>query len=89
MQTGDGRGSDAGRDPAEVTCAYNLTVHVDEHATPRPGTVTGSPDVVADQLLGFLELGFTALSFIPVGPDPAGQAQRLAREVLPALRAAG
>jgi alkanesulfonate monooxygenase SsuD/methylene tetrahydromethanopterin reductase-like flavin-dependent oxidoreductase (luciferase family) len=80
---------DAGRDPAEITCAYNLAVRVDERAEPRPDTVTGPPDVVVDQLLGFLELGFTALNFIPVGPDPAAQVQRLAGEVLPALRAAG
>lgn len=80
---------DAGRDPAEITCAYNLAVHVDEHAEPRPDTVIGPPDAVAEQLLGFLKLGFTALNFIPVGPDPAVQAERLAREVLPALRAAG
>ena len=80
---------DAGRDPAEITCAYNLAVHVDEHAEPRPDTVTGPPDAVAEQLLGFLKLGFTALNFIPVGPDPAVQAERLAREVLPALRGAG
>jgi alkanesulfonate monooxygenase SsuD/methylene tetrahydromethanopterin reductase-like flavin-dependent oxidoreductase (luciferase family) len=80
---------DAGRDPAEITCAYNLAVRVEEHAEPRPDTVTGAPDVVVEQLLGLLELGFSALNFIPVGPDPAAQVQRLAREVLPALRAAG
>ena len=79
---------DAGRDPAEITCAYNLAVRVDEHAEPRPDTVTGPPDAVAERLLGFLELGFTALNFIPSGPDPAEQAERLAREVLPAVRAA-
>jgi alkanesulfonate monooxygenase SsuD/methylene tetrahydromethanopterin reductase-like flavin-dependent oxidoreductase (luciferase family) len=79
----------AGRDPAEITCAYNLAVRVDEHAEPRPDTVTGPPGGVVEQLLGFLDLGFTALNFIPVGPDPASQAERLAQEVLPALRAAG
>jgi hypothetical protein len=35
-----------------------------------------------------VELGFTALNFIPTGPDPAEQAERLAREVVPAVRAA-
>jgi alkanesulfonate monooxygenase SsuD/methylene tetrahydromethanopterin reductase-like flavin-dependent oxidoreductase (luciferase family) len=67
----------AARDPAEITCAYNLAVYVDDHAKPQPGTVTGPPDVVAEQLLGFLELGFTALNFIPTGPDSAEQARRL------------
>jgi probable F420-dependent oxidoreductase len=79
---------DAGRDPAEITCAYNLAVHVDDHARPQPDTVTGPPDVVAEQLVSFLKLGFTALNFIPTGPDAAEQARRLAREVLPAVRAA-
>jgi probable F420-dependent oxidoreductase len=79
---------DAGRDPAEITCAYNLTVRVHDRAKPRPDTVTGPADAVAEQLLGFLGLGFTALNFIPTGPDPAGQAERLAREVLPAVRGA-
>jgi probable F420-dependent oxidoreductase len=78
---------DAGRDPAEITFAYNLAVRVDEHAKPQPNTVAGPPDAVAEQLLGFLELGFTALNFIPTGPDAAEQAERLAREVLPAVRA--
>jgi probable F420-dependent oxidoreductase len=79
---------DAGRDPAEITCAYNLAVRVDEHARPEPNVVTGPPEAVAERLHGFLELGFTALNFIPTGPDPAEQAERLAREVVPAVRAA-
>ena len=78
---------DAGRDPAEITCAFNLAVRVDEHAQPQPNTVTGPPDAVAERLLGFLELGFTALNFIPTGPDATEQAERLARKVLPAVRA--
>jgi alkanesulfonate monooxygenase SsuD/methylene tetrahydromethanopterin reductase-like flavin-dependent oxidoreductase (luciferase family) len=82
-----GAARDAGRDPTEITCAYNLAVQVDEHAKPHPDRVTGSPEMVAEQLLGLLELGFTALNFLPTGPDPAEQAQRLAREVLPAVRA--
>lgn len=79
----------AGRDPAEVTCAYNVGVRVDERAGARPTVVAGPPEAVAERLLGFLELGFTALSLIPVGPDEQEQAERLAAEVVPALRAAG
>jgi probable F420-dependent oxidoreductase len=78
----------AGRDPAEVTCAYNVGVRVDERAGVRPAVVAGPPEAVAERLLGFLELGFTALSLIPVGPDEREQAERLAAEVVPALRAA-
>jgi len=79
--------SAAGRDPAEITCAYNVGVRVDERAEARPDEVVGSPEVVAERLLGFLELGFTALSLIPMGPGQREQAERLAREVVPALRA--
>jgi probable F420-dependent oxidoreductase len=78
---------EAGRDPAEITCAYNVGVRVDERAEARPDQVAGSPDAVAERLLGFLGLGFTALSLIPTGPGQREQAERLAREVVPALRA--
>jgi alkanesulfonate monooxygenase SsuD/methylene tetrahydromethanopterin reductase-like flavin-dependent oxidoreductase (luciferase family) len=78
----------AGRDPAEVTCAYNVGVRVDEQAGAGPAAVAGAPDAVAERLVGFLRLGFTALNLIPVGPGEPEQVERLAREVLPALRAA-
>jgi probable F420-dependent oxidoreductase len=78
----------AGRDPGELTCAYNLEVRLDEHAGARPSVVSGPPDAVTERLLGFLELGFTALNLIPAGPGRDEQVERLAREVLPALRAA-
>jgi probable F420-dependent oxidoreductase len=78
----------AGRDPGEITCAYNLEVRVDEHAGSRPSVVSGPPDAVTERLLGFLELGFTALNLIPAGPGKDDQTERLARDVLPALRAA-
>ena len=78
----------AGRDPGEVTCAYNVGVRVDERAEAGPSAVAGAPGAVTERLLGFLKLGFTALSLIPVGPGEAEQAERLAREVVPALRAA-
>jgi probable F420-dependent oxidoreductase len=78
----------AGRDPDELTCAYNLEVRVDERAEARPSLVSGGPDAVAERLLGFVGLGFTAMNFLPSGPGAAEQAERLAREVLPAVRAA-
>jgi probable F420-dependent oxidoreductase len=76
----------AGRDPAALTCAYNLEVAVGGGA--GPSVVAGSPAELAERLLGFVALGFTALNFLPVGPDQDEQAERLAREVLPAVRAA-
>ena len=80
----------AGRDPGELTCAYNLAVRVDERQRPgtSPSVVTGPADAVAERLAGFVGLGFTALNLQPVGPGTAEQAERLAREVVPAVRAA-
>jgi len=79
---------DAGRDPGAITCAYNLLVRVDHQGDPRPSVVSGSSDAVVERLLGFVKIGFTAMNFKPVGPDEGEQAERLAREVIPAVRAA-
>lgn len=80
---------EAGRDPDEVTCVYNVEVRVGRANHPSPSVVRGSPAAIADQLRRFIALGFTAFNFMPVGPDTAGQAERLAREVLPEVRPAG
>jgi alkanesulfonate monooxygenase SsuD/methylene tetrahydromethanopterin reductase-like flavin-dependent oxidoreductase (luciferase family) len=77
----------AGRDPAEVTCALNLQVRVDSRAEADPAIVSGPPAAVAAELAGFVRMGFTALNLILTGPA-AGQAGRLAREVLPEVSAA-
>jgi probable F420-dependent oxidoreductase len=78
----------AGRRTADITCAYNVAVRVDERAGPEPSRVSGSPTAVVERLRGFLGLGFTALNFMPDWPDKAEQAERLAKEVLPELRSA-
>ena len=78
----------AGREAEEITCAYNVEIRVDEHADAPPSVVSGPPDAVVERLLGFLRLGFTAMNFMPEGPGQDEQAERLAREVIPALRAA-
>jgi probable F420-dependent oxidoreductase len=78
---------EAGRKPADVTCVYNIDVRVDERADERPSVVSGGADVVAERLSGFVGLGFTAMNLFSVGPGQDEQAERLAREVLPALRA--
>jgi probable F420-dependent oxidoreductase len=77
-----------GREPEEITCAYNVEIRVDEHADTPPSVVSGPPDAVVEQLLGFLRLGFTAMNFMPEGPGRDEQAERLGREVIPTLRAA-
>ncbi len=75
--------AEAGRDPDALTYAYNVWAYVEEGATPKKGQVAGGPEEVAEALAGFLRGGFTHLNFATSG-DPAEQAERLAREVLPA-----
>lgn len=76
----------AGRSPEEIVSCYNLEVRIGD-SDPRPDVVSGSPNVVAERLGSFVQLGFTAFNFIPVGPGEAEQRERLAREVIPAVRA--
>jgi alkanesulfonate monooxygenase SsuD/methylene tetrahydromethanopterin reductase-like flavin-dependent oxidoreductase (luciferase family) len=80
-----GAARDAGRDPDELTCVYNLDIRVGE-GSEQPTVVSGSPDSLVDRLAGFLRMGFSALNFIPSGPDQAEQVERLGREVLPGIR---
>ena len=80
---------EAGRQPEEIRCVYNLEVRVGGRRDPRPHVVSGSSDEVAEQLRGFLRLGFTAMNFIPMGPGEEEQRERLALEVVPAVRAGG
>jgi alkanesulfonate monooxygenase SsuD/methylene tetrahydromethanopterin reductase-like flavin-dependent oxidoreductase (luciferase family) len=78
---------EVGRDPEQITCAFHIQIRVDEQARPAPGIVTGPPDAVAEELIGFVRLGFTTLSLTPNGPGAGEQAERLAQEIMPAVRA--
>jgi alkanesulfonate monooxygenase SsuD/methylene tetrahydromethanopterin reductase-like flavin-dependent oxidoreductase (luciferase family) len=78
----------AGRDPDELTYAYNLDVRLDERVEPDPSVVSGSAPAVVDRLVGFVGLGFNALNFKVSGPDRAEQIERLVTEVIPAVKAA-
>jgi alkanesulfonate monooxygenase SsuD/methylene tetrahydromethanopterin reductase-like flavin-dependent oxidoreductase (luciferase family) len=53
-----------------------------------PTFLAGEPDAIADRLLGFVDLGFSAFNLSVSGPAPAEQLERLAREVVPAVRGA-
>lgn len=75
----------AGRDPKAITLAYNLDFRIQEGFS-EPGVVTGSPQQMAEQLVGFVALGFTAMNFSPAGDEPERQVERLAQEVLPIVR---
>jgi alkanesulfonate monooxygenase SsuD/methylene tetrahydromethanopterin reductase-like flavin-dependent oxidoreductase (luciferase family) len=79
---------EAGRDPGEITCAYHVQVRIGTRPGSAPSVVAGPPAAVAETLAGFVRLGFTALSLTPDGPDQEEQAERIAREVIPAVRAA-
>lgn len=83
---------EAGRDPGEITMAYNLLVRVEAHpaaaGAPSPSVISGSGESIAEQLLGFTKLGFNAFNLVPGGPDRLGQVERLGTEVLPGLRGA-
>ncbi|MEU0566006.1 LLM class flavin-dependent oxidoreductase [Nonomuraea sp. NPDC005983] len=76
----------AGRAPEEITCAYNIAIRVDEKAKPDAGTLAGSTAFLSDALRGFRDLGFTVFNLMPVGDGLDEQVERLAREVVPALR---
>jgi probable F420-dependent oxidoreductase len=78
--------AEAGRDPDAIECAYNVSVYVDERGESNPRIVAGPPADVAERLTAFVRLGFTTLIFWARG-GPEGR-ERLAREVLPLVRAA-
>ena len=76
-----------GRDPDEITLAYNIEIRINGRGSSDPGVISGSPDSIVDRLLSLVPLGFTAMNFKPTGGDGREQVERLGREILPALRA--
>ncbi len=78
----------AGRSPETLTLIYNLPIRVDDDAAPAADTVTGSVDAVVEQLVGFTRLGFAGFNVQASGPDRAEQIERIAKEVIPAVRRA-
>jgi alkanesulfonate monooxygenase SsuD/methylene tetrahydromethanopterin reductase-like flavin-dependent oxidoreductase (luciferase family) len=77
-----------GRDPAQITCAYNMEVRIQPRPDESSDVVSGPPEAIAERLTGFVALGFTAMNFSVVGPGEDEQLQRVAAEVLPAVRQA-
>jgi probable F420-dependent oxidoreductase len=80
---------EAGRRPEDITCIYNVEVRVDDRAAPQESVVSGPPEVIVERLSGFARIGFQGFNFLPVGPGRDEQAERLAQEVIPALRGEG
>jgi alkanesulfonate monooxygenase SsuD/methylene tetrahydromethanopterin reductase-like flavin-dependent oxidoreductase (luciferase family) len=82
--------SRAGRDPEALTYGYNIGVLIKEGAAAPAtrGQIAGSPQEVARQLAGFVSRGFSFLNLsLSPAADGVEQRERLAREVLPVLRA--
>jgi alkanesulfonate monooxygenase SsuD/methylene tetrahydromethanopterin reductase-like flavin-dependent oxidoreductase (luciferase family) len=79
----------AGRRPDEIRGILNLSIRIDPDAQPQPDVVTGSAKQVVSQLRDLLGLGFTGFNFIVSGPGRTANMQRIAEEVLPALRSTG
>ena len=79
---------DVGREPKDITLAYNIDFRIDDKASPKPGVLVGPSGQIAQQLISFVNLGFSAMNFSPSGAAPEEQIERLAREVLPAVRSA-
>jgi alkanesulfonate monooxygenase SsuD/methylene tetrahydromethanopterin reductase-like flavin-dependent oxidoreductase (luciferase family) len=77
---------EAGRDPAEITAAYNMLVQLGAEQPGNVMAVAGSAESVADHLLGFTKLGFSSFNVVPVGGDKLEQIEQFGREVIPALR---
>jgi alkanesulfonate monooxygenase SsuD/methylene tetrahydromethanopterin reductase-like flavin-dependent oxidoreductase (luciferase family) len=75
----------AGRDAAEITCAVNARVHIDERAAGDDSLVAGSPDAVAERFRAFFDAGFTAANFILDAEALDEQMERAATEVIPQL----
>ena len=73
--------TDAGRRPAEITCALNLRIATDRAAD---ADVTGTPGAIADQLTDLVHQGFTAFNLQLADP---GELEVAAAEIVPAVRA--
>ena len=75
----------AGRNPDDITYAYNVPVLVEEGTVTTKGQISGSDEEVARQLADLVRHGFTLLNVWP-GGETTRQREQLAREVLPIVR---
>src|SRR5918992_1898721 len=76
----------AGRDPDELDYAINVGMRVGGSRPPDPDRrLGGDPDEIVEGVLEILDAGFTVVSFF-VGGRRDEQAERLATEIVPAVR---
>jgi alkanesulfonate monooxygenase SsuD/methylene tetrahydromethanopterin reductase-like flavin-dependent oxidoreductase (luciferase family) len=84
----DGAAREAGRDPAEVRHAYNISGAITDGER-GGGPLDGPPDHWAETLAGWADrLSVDTFVLWPRGDDLAGQVERFADEVVPAVRRA-
>jgi probable F420-dependent oxidoreductase len=76
----------AGRDPDRIARIYNVVVSFTEPSS--DDVVGGTSEAIVERLIGLLRLGFTGFNFLAYDADRDAQVERLAREVVPAVRAA-
>jgi len=79
----------SGRRRDEIRSILNLSIRIGPDAQPQQDMVTGSARQAVSQLRHLLGLGFTGFNFLVDGPDQIATMQRIAEEVLPALRSTG
>jgi len=77
---------DAGRNPDDITYAYNVPVQIEHGAVTTKGLIAGSGEQVAQQLAELVRHGFSLVNLWTMGDDHA-QREILAREVIPEVRA--
>jgi alkanesulfonate monooxygenase SsuD/methylene tetrahydromethanopterin reductase-like flavin-dependent oxidoreductase (luciferase family) len=83
----DAGAREAGRDPSDIRSIYNVVVDVGGRPE-EPSVLGGSPEAIAERLASFVELGFTGFNFISSRAGGADQIERLAKDVVPAVRGA-
>jgi alkanesulfonate monooxygenase SsuD/methylene tetrahydromethanopterin reductase-like flavin-dependent oxidoreductase (luciferase family) len=76
---------ESGRNPDEITYAYNIPALVEAGSSTSGGQIAGSAAEVAKHLADFVRHGFTLLNLWPGGLAEI-QRELLAREVLPTVR---
>jgi alkanesulfonate monooxygenase SsuD/methylene tetrahydromethanopterin reductase-like flavin-dependent oxidoreductase (luciferase family) len=81
--------TDAGRDPSEIACVYNVVTRVENQPGDRADILSGPADAIIERLLDFARLGFTGVNFRLSGPGLTEQTEIVARDIIPAVRAAG
>ena len=83
-----GAAVDAGRPPDAITSICNLELRIGAE-DPDRSVVSGEPERIVERLRELTDAGFGGMNFIVGGPAHDEQRERLATEVLPALRATG